>query len=355
MNREMFVNGRVLLRDRGGVRRFAQEVSDALSSATVLHPRSASHPWSGRLWEQTTLAHRCRNGVLLSMAHSGPLRHRRQIVVVHDLFAITDPSSVNPAYARLLRWQLPRLIDRAAKVVAVSGHVANQVATYSSRSVADIEVVPPGVSAVFQASDQTAARTRLGLDTERPVVCALLDPTPRKNSDQVVALLRHVAAEEPTVQIVVAGRSSPAAFARRATLSPSARRGIAVSRSGLTQNGAAVDLGAAVDVDLAAMYQASDVFVSLSSDEGFGLPPVEAARCGAAVVTTTVPSVRECAPECAIVVETVDDAHAEVLRLVRSPERRAELVRRGKEGLSDLQWSKTAARLEAMMIELAGR
>ena len=60
------------------------------------------------------------------------------------------------------------------------------------------------------------------------------------------------------------------------------------------------------DDELAALYNAATLVVHPSRYEGFGLPVVEAMQCGAAVVTTTAPSLPEVAGGAAVLVEPED-------------------------------------------------
>jgi len=332
----MFMNGRILLRQHGGVRRYAHEVSERMASATVLMPGSAKHPWSARLWEQGTLARASRDGVLLSVAHSGPLRHPHHVIVIHDLLALTSPTGVRRSYSRWLQGVLPALAKRSRQIVTGSVGVADEVADLFGVTRTSIEVVYPGVSDIFRASDVNDARQSLGLDPGRPTVAALLDPTPRKNSHLVAALLRELQHERPDVQVVVAGNNRPPAFARHTSTR-------SIDRSGF------VDLGAATDSELAAMYQSADVLVSLTASEGFGLPVAEAAACGAAVVTTPVPSAQECLGEACAIIDNPAAAKSAVLAVLDTPERRYEMGEQGKLATHDLRWGHTAASLEIIM------
>ncbi len=333
-----YFNGRILLREHGGVRRYASEVADRLENCTVLKPRSARYPWSARVWEQTTLARQSLDGALLSVAHSGPLLHRRHVFVVHDLLALSTSTSVRGSYSRLMRAQLPRLVRSARTVVAISRSVADQVADTFAVAPTRLAVAEPGISEVFQLGDRAVARTRLGLDTDRPVVAALLDPTPRKNSPQVVSVLERIQSDRPEVQVAVAGRTKPPAFAKLTATPPTRPSGFC-------------DLGAATDAQLALMYQAADIFVSLSAAEGFGLPVIEAAASGAAVVSTRVPSVAEHARDGIVVVDGPAEALAQVMRLLDEPELRADLVSRALDRVDHLRWDRTATTLGAILSE----
>ena len=114
----IYVNGRVFHRPAGGVRRYAREVAARIDCA-VIEPASARFSWSARLWEQSRLPWRTRDGVLLNMAHGAPVLHPRSVLVVHDLFALDNGHEVRPAYASLMRTQLPTLIRRASAVACI--------------------------------------------------------------------------------------------------------------------------------------------------------------------------------------------------------------------------------------------
>jgi len=54
-----------------------------------------------------------------------------------------------------------------------------------------------------------------------------------------------------------------------------------------------IDLGFIEESEICDLYTLSDVFISTSTYEGFGLPPLEAMSCGTPVVATQVASVPE--------------------------------------------------------------
>ena len=108
------------------------------------------------------------------------------------------------------------------------------------------------------------------------------------------------------------------------------------------------------DEELACLYSACDVFVSSSWYEGFGLPPLEAMACGAAVVTTDSRGIHEYAVDgynCLIVPPKNPIALAEaILSLLSNPELSAELRENGPGTAARFDWEIATDRFEAALI-----
>lgn len=343
----MYLNGRAAVNGPGGFARFHHEVAERLCSTgavSVLEPpQTRTGPIGSRWWEQQTLLELSKDGTLLSTANNGPIRHPNQVVVVHDLLPLTHPQTVSPMFAALQRVQLPRLCRNAAAVLTVSEHVAGELRSVLGIEAERIIVVPPGISEMFsvaaaEASSGHSAHDDFDLDPNRPVVTALISSIPRKNSAEVLAVLSAVTTERPNVQVLVAGYDGPArVFGRRAVRPrhPEVR-----------------DLGSVDDTSLASMFAASDVFVSLSEAEGFGLPPVEALAAGAAVVSTKTPSLSEHFPGVAREVAGKSEAIPAVVELIDRPELRETQVLAAAAAVENLTWARTAAAVEQVLLGL---
>jgi glycosyltransferase involved in cell wall biosynthesis len=104
--------------------------------------------------------------------------------------------------------------------------------------------------------------------------------------------------------------------------------------------------GYVADADLAALYSGARLFAYPSLYEGFGLPVLEAMRCGTPVITSGTSSLPEVAGEAALYIAPTDpDALCEALRaLLTEPGRAAELRRRGLERAARFTWERTAER-----------
>jgi glycosyltransferase involved in cell wall biosynthesis len=118
------------------------------------------------------------------------------------------------------------------------------------------------------------------------------------------------------------------------------------------------DLGEAVrlpgfvtDETLACLYAGATAVVLPSLAEGFGLPAVEAAACGAPVALSDLPPHRETLGEAALFFPPKDVAAlaAVLRRLATDDELRVELGARARAAVSDLSWDAAAAELKSLI------
>lgn len=333
-----YLNGRSGRGASGGIGRYRRELLARMPDLTVIEPPSYCRDRiTDRVWEQLRLPNRSRDGLLVSLANTGPTTHPRHLVVVHDLLPLTHPETVSRAFALLQRRLLPAVIDGAATIVTVSDTVRLQIVDTFGVDEDRVITVPPGVSSLFHPRDRAASKVALGLDPERPLVAALASSVPRKRSDVVVDVLAAIGTEFPRAQVLVAGQDGASRV---------------FGRHGRPDRTEVPDRGEVGDADLARFYAAADVFVALSKAEGFGLPVVEAACSGAAVVTTPVPSVVEHAGDSVALVPDASAAIVEISALLGEPARRAELAASAAERLRPLTWDATASAMRAALTDL---
>lgn len=105
----------------------------------------------------------------------------------------------------------------------------------------------------------------------------------------------------------------------------------------------------ASDEEMALLYAESDIFISTSWWEGFGLPPLEAMACGCAVITSDSGGVNEYAvaeENCLMFPPKDEDAlQKQLCRLVENPVLRDRLVKAGLQTAASFDWQKSAAQL----------
>ena len=209
-------------------------------------------------------------------------RRGATVVTVHDVAQVALPDPRWLAWRKNLRWRLR--FKRSAKIatlmLADSAFTAAEIARVLGVGADRVRVallaandfiLPPAV-------DDAAALARLGV--RAPYVLTVGAAERRKNHDQLERAMRSVVASHPAATLVLAGP-------RRHVSAPSADAPWMQT------------LGFVSDADLAALYRNAAAFVMPSTYEGFGLPVLEAMRCGAPVICARAASLPEVAGDAA--------------------------------------------------------
>jgi glycosyltransferase involved in cell wall biosynthesis len=300
-----------------------------------------------RWWDQVALPRAlARDGaqVLLSPYYKGPIAAPCPVVLtIHDLYFIGYGGRRSLRDAALAA--AARLYARRARaIVTDSEHSRRAVVERLGVDPAKVTVIGVAVGAEFVPTPLTAAaRARYGVGPA--YVLFVGNFMPHKNVD---GLLRAWASLPAPLRaghrLVLAGGDT----ARRPSLERLARE------LGLTAG--VVFPGRIEDADLPGLYSACAAFVLPSHDEGFGLPAVEAMACGAPVVVSDRGALPEVAGPGAVVVDTgAEGALAAALtRLLREPEHREAVRRRGRSRAADFAPDLTAGRVLDLLDTVAG-
>lgn len=98
--------------------------------------------------------------------------------------------------------------------------------------------------------------------------------------------------------------------------------------------------------DMPTLYRCADVLVYPSLVEGFGLPIIEAMKCGTPVVTSNISSMPEVAGGAAMLVDPLDPLAIEGgITAVMDPQVRNDQIKMGLARARDFSWSKSASSL----------
>ena len=111
--------------------------------------------------------------------------------------------------------------------------------------------------------------------------------------------------------------------------------------------------GFAADEDMPALYSAADLFAFPTLYEGFGIPVIEAQRCGTPVVTSNCSALPEVAGDGAVLVDPhdVENICAGMTKVLGDKDYAGELIRRGLENAKRFSWEKSAELLNQIIEE----
>jgi glycosyltransferase involved in cell wall biosynthesis len=266
------------------------------------------------------------------------------VVTVHDLSALLHPSTHTARTTFRARRRLPLMVRRAAACVTPTESVRREVCERLRLEASKVFAVPEAARAVFRpASDEEVEGVRRASGLAGEFLLAVGTIEPRKNLTTLLRAFESLARERPSsdLRLVVAGRRG---WLDRAFLSE-------VERS--TARGRVLLTGYVSDETLRALYTSCRAFVYPSVYEGFGLPPLEAMACGAAVVAGDIPAVAEVTGGAALLVPPRDaDALARAIAsLLDDPDARARLTKAGRARASEFTWERAAR----MTLEVYGR
>lgn len=298
-----------------------------------------SHPW-GDFWERYTLPAMLRRE--RAQFFHGPAFLIPPVtcccptaVTIHDLTTFKCPSDYSWRFRLYMRWVIRRSCAAAGAIIAPSHATAHDLRDLLDVPDWKIQVVPEAPDECFEPAE---AVDRESLAEVHPV---LRDPyiltvgtiEPRKRIDFLVRAFEkaRATASLPHNLVIVGKVGWKAKASLRAIVNSDAA-------------GAIHHLDYVSTDNLAAIYQAADLFVSASRYEGFGLPPLEAMACGVPVVTTPGGALGEVVGTAGMVIEdaTAEALGAAVAAVLTDEQLRASFARKSLERAANFSWEETA-------------
>jgi glycosyltransferase involved in cell wall biosynthesis len=268
-----------------------------------------------------------------------PLAPCPVVVTIHDLAFEHLPATFKRRSWMQLRLTVRRTARRAAQIITVS--------EYSKRDIVETYRVEPGrVTVTHEAAaarfrpvsdERELRRVRQLYGIEGDYILAVGSVQPRKNLARLVRAysdLRRRPGQAKLPRLVVVGKL---AWLYEETLR-------AVEECGVRED---VTLtGYVPEGDLPALYSGALCFAYPSFFEGFGLPPLEAMRCGTPVVVGDRTSLPEVVGDAGLLVDPFDTAAmtAALARVVDDGELRRLMRARGLARAARFDWRETARR-----------
>ncbi|HKU75339.1 MAG TPA: glycosyltransferase family 1 protein [Pyrinomonadaceae bacterium] len=292
-----------------------------------------------RFWWQVGLPRlikRSRFSVFHGTNYSVPLQKVcPTVVTIHDLSLLLWPQTHEQHLARRARLRLPLMARRADAIIVPSQSVKTEVHEHLGIDEAKITVIPEAPRSSFwqvTGEEAVAVRRRLNIGDDFILFVGTIEP--RKNLLTLVRAFEEIVRNGVSqTQLVLVGNEGWLTgelhdFLKTARFRERVRF-----------------VGYLADDDLRALYSSCRVFVYPSLYEGFGLPLLEAMACGAPVITSDIPSVRETVGDAALLVPPTDinELARSITRLLENSIEREQRSAAGKQHASKFSWEKAAA------------
>ena len=253
-----------------------------------------------------------------------------QIPVFHDLNFMHHPEWMPAREARYYRSRFPEFAKIAAKILTVSDHSRQDIATQFQVPIDQIQVVPNAPSHEYRVLDSEAIRQdqRNEFTGGQPFFLFVGSLHPRKNISGLLDSYRAYRLLGGQAELLIVGASMW-------TDEMQSERGVHFC-------------GRLDRAKLAQVVGASQGLVFIPWFEGFGVPIVEAFACGVPVIASDRTSMPEvCGGAAAALVEP-DDAKgiaSWMRKLDVDDDFRSESIRRGLKRAQDFSWERSAERM----------
>lgn len=274
------------------------------------------------------------------------------VVTVHDLLFRLHPDQYRRWWRTYMELQLPSVLKRAAAIVVVSEQSRVDLVRSYDVSENRVHVVYLGVDhSRFRPLQAAVVGTRLaryGLDFGYILCIGALHK--RKNVPELISAVAKCKADGTLAnrKLVLAGPPSLGLSSETDVMKIIRQQQLETD---------VIRLGWVADEDLAALYNGASVLAFPSTDEGFGLPVVEAMACGTPVVAGPSAAVAEVTGGAAHYVPSSDPtAIARALaEILTQPRLRSDLVGRGLQRSSKFDWRMTANQTSEIYRDVANR
>ncbi|MFB3921676.1 MAG: glycosyltransferase family 4 protein [Terriglobia bacterium] len=277
-----------------------------------------------------------------SLAQRPPaFRFEKEIVTVHDVFPLTGRDYSTPEFQQKFSALLREAVTRAARVIAVSRYTADQLSEHAGVPQEKITVIHEGVDMpahTLLPEEGIAERERV-VGRGKVMVLSVGVLQTRKNT---INALRAMAALPDRYRLVLVGGNGHGSEAIHNFI----RTEQLESR--------VVRLGHVAGNRLGALYQAADVLLFPSLEEGFGLPMLEAMANSLPVVASNTSSLPEVGGDAALYVDprNPQDIAEKVQRAIEDASLREVHVERGLARARVFTWRRTAEQTCAVYDEL---
>jgi alpha-1,3-rhamnosyl/mannosyltransferase len=262
------------------------------------------------------------------------LPHKRPLVVtIHDLFPMYDAMGIEGTLKSKFPRRIARQLRAASAVMCPSAYVASTIRKHFPWYTGPIHVTPLAAGDDFTRTPMTeSVQTRFGI--ERPYLLFIGRLDGRKNLDRMLDAWNMLPAgvrSAVNFVLVIAGGDDAIERFRTARLQK-------------FQDGSVRILKDVATSEIVQLLSSARALAFATLGEGFGLPVIEAMKCGCPVITSSTTSLPEVGGDAALYVDpmSVDDIASAMQRCIDDDELVSMMRERGLVQSSAFTWKATA-------------
>ena len=261
-----------------------------------------------------------------------PARKAKRVVTIHDLSFLIVPQYCSPRIVGPFSSGIAKFARESDAIIVYSESVKNDIISRLDVPESKVSVIYLAVDDAFDQPAEDADWLDEMYQIRRPYILFVGMLEPRKNVPAILRAFDAVRSDVPHRLVIVGARGWM--YDEIFQLHDELGLGDRVRFIGFVPG----------HDKLAAFYRNADLFVYPSFYEGFGLPVLEAMKCGCPVVTSKASSIVEIAEDAALLADA-DDWRAlaeQMMRALSDDSLREELSRKGRERAAAFSWKRAA-------------
>ncbi len=307
----------------------------------VVLPPPARHPFLWYLWFEISVKRFLKkSGVNIFVSPDGfiPLNTKtKTLSVIHDLNFEHRPKDIPWLTRTYYKHYFPKFASRSTRIVTVSEFSKNDIVNNYRVHPDKIDIVHNGVSQVFVPTDfKNQQHIRQKMTGGKPFFLYVGAIHQRKNiANLLVAFEQFCNHSESEFRMILTGKSM---FGNKKMQSVYNR---------MTHKNKVIFTGWLTDVELRQVMASAYALTFIPYFEGFGIPIIEAMKCGVPVISSNVTSLPEVAGDAALLVNPhshVDICNA-MLRIADDKKLKNDMISRGLKKSNEYSWSLAASKM----------
>lgn len=267
----------------------------------------------------------------------------KQVAVMHDLNFVHNPEDLKPAMRRFYVTQFPKFAKKAAHIITVSEYSKQDICQQYAVPEDNVTAIWNGASDVFQPlSTEAISTVRTKYSNGQPYFLFVGAIHPRKNVRRLIESYAKFRNEHPEnkMPLVIVGSELWSNAGMDLEISDTLKNSILFT-------------GHLPLEELALVMGAAEIFAFVPYFEGFGIPLVEAMRCGTPILSGDRTSLPEVAGDAALYCDpfNVADIASKMAELANNSELRSTLRAKSLERSKQFSWDIAAEKVWNVLID----
>jgi len=260
-----------------------------------------------------------------------------QIAVMHDLNFVHNPQDLKPAMRRYYLTEFPKFAEKASHIITVSEYSKQDICNQYNIPKEQVTAIWNGASEAFQPLEQDQIQAvRDKYSQGRPYFLFVGAIHPRKNVRRLIEAYAVFRENNPdsNMPLVIVGSE----------LWTNAGTDIKISES---LKSSILFTGHLPLKELTHLMAAAEIFAFIPYFEGFGIPLVEAMRCGTPILSGDRTSLPEVASDAALYCDpfSIEDIALKMAELANNESLRKNLGAKGLERSKLFSWDIAAEKV----------